>query len=715
MESQDHPCSSLRSEWSPRIPLLFTEVRMESQDHDDQPSDRYRAGRVRQTSHSFHPLRPVRSKDVLSYPGVAIVTNSVRYCSTVFSQRSPPTITSISTMGEDNPASLENKTSGGNTSKKETEVKDEKTSEPKENEKSNAKDKGQKSKPEPRERPVRKVEKRKLEKSSEDETAAKRSKAEDENNTDEPAEDLGKTDNEDFIKKINQRRTDVCEDVSKFKFNKKRVRVISEEEDFSEDSNGVVYWMSRDQRVQDNWAFLYAQRLAMKLEIPLHVCFCLVPKYLDATIRMYGFMMKGLAQVEKECRELNIPFHLLYGQASKSIPAFVKEHNIGGVVTDFSPLRVPVKWVDDLKNALPSDVPLCQVDAHNLVPCWEASPKLEYGARTIRNKIHNQLGGFLTEFPPLVKHPHPPKTMPKLTDWKKADMTLEVDRTVPEVTWAKPGSQAAYKILQSFCEKRLKHFATQRNDPNKQALSNLSPWIHFGQISVQRCILTVRLYRSKSSDSVNAFIEEAVIRRELADNFCYYNKHYDSIKGAYDWAKKSLALHKDDKRPYLYTRDQLEESKTHDDLWNAAQDQLVLEGKMHGFLRMYWAKKILEWTNSPEEALAFSIYLNDRFSLDGRDPNGYVGCMWSICGIHDQGWAERAVFGKIRYMNYQGCKRKFDVPGFVLSSSEHSKIFIVRFNFQEDPPATQQLLSAYNFQHVTGYLLLKTHFQRYQI
>ncbi|RUS74619.1 hypothetical protein EGW08_017623 [Elysia chlorotica] len=607
-----------------------------------------------------HKSFPLTSS--ISSVRIATKNSSVRKRPTVWQTR-PSAFFTSSIMGEDNPSSSEKKTEKSS-SKKEKVVKEEKVSKTKGKEE--VKDEGPKTKSEKKERPARTVEKRKLEKHQEEEATAKKSKIEDQNGATEPAEDVGNTDNEEFINKINQRRIDVCEDVSKFKFNKKRVRVISEEEDFCEDSNGVVYWMSRDQRVQDNWAFLYAQRLAMKLEVPLHVCFCLVPKYLDATIRMYGFMMKGLAQVEKECRELNIPFHLLCGEASKSIPAFLKEHNIGGVVTDFSPLRVNVKWVDDLKNALPADVPLCQVDAHNLVPCWEASPKLEYGARTIRNKIHNQLGQFLTEFPPLVKHPHPPKKMPQITDWKKADGSLKVDRTVLEVAWAKPGTQAGYKMLQSFCEKRLKHFATARNDPNKQALSNLSPWIHFGQISVQRCILTVRLYRSKSSDSVNAFIEEAVIRRELADNFCYYNKHYDSVKGAYDWAKKSLALHKDDKRPYLYTRDELEESKTHDDLWNAAQYQLVSEGKMHGFLRMYWAKKILEWTTSPEEALAFAIYLNDRFSLDGRDPNGYVGCMWSICGIHDQGWAERAVFGKIRYMNYQGCKRKFDVPGFVL-------------------------------------------------
>ncbi|XP_021376761.1 deoxyribodipyrimidine photo-lyase-like [Mizuhopecten yessoensis] len=490
-------------------------------------------------------------------------------------------------------------------------------------------------------------------------------------NTGKPSSKLAKTTSPtkqtggDFITQIIGLRTAVCDSVADFKFNKKRVRVLSVVQDFPESCNGIVYWMSRDQRVQDNWSMLYAQRLALKLKVPLVVCFCLVPKFLEATIRHYGFMLRGLEEVEQECRSLDINFHLLQGYAKEVLPRFVEDNDIGGVVTDFCPLRVPLGWVDDVKERLPKKVPFCQVDAHNIVPCWEASPKLEYGARTIRNKIHNQLSGFLTEFPPVCQHPHKSKLNSESIDWASVRSSLEVDQSVPEVSWSTPGSKGGLAMLESFCNDRLRYFSSDRNNPNKNAISNLSPWIHFGQISVQRCILTVRKYRSKSSEGVNAFIEEAIIRRELSDNFCYYNKNYDSVEGAYDWAKQSLKCHASDKREYLYTRDQLSKGKTHDDLWNAAQIQMVREGKMHGFLRMYWAKKILEWTESPEVALETAIYLNDRFSLDGRDPNGYVGCMWSICGIHDQGWKEREVFGKIRYMNYAGCKRKFDVAAFV--------------------------------------------------
>lgn len=397
------------------------------------------------------------------------------------------------------------------------------------------------------------------------------------------------------------------------------------------------------------------------------MCFCLVPSFLDATIRHYMFMIRGLKEVEKDLADLSIPFHLLLGRAVEVLPRFVDQHKITTVVCDFSPLRVPAEWYSDVGRKMEEKgVPLVQVDAHNIVPVWVASDKQEYAARTIRPKIHKHLPEFLVKIPPLETHPHKCSTEP--VDWLSAEKSLQVDRTVKEVDWAVPGTRAGAAMLEEFIGKRLKHFAGKRNDPNVEALSNLSPWLHFGQISIQRCILRLKVLKGSSlKESIDAFIEEAVVRRELAENFCFYNKQYDSIQGTVSWAQTTLAAHAKDKRTHLYSRDQLEKGKTHDDLWNAAQIQMVKHGKMHGFLRMYWAKKILEWTPSPEEALSIAIYLNDKYELDGRDPNGYVGCMWSICGVHDQGWQERAVFGKIRYMNYKGCQRKFDVDKFVRS------------------------------------------------
>lgn len=422
--------------------------------------------------------------------------------------------------------------------------------------------------------------------------------------------------------------------------------------------------MARDQRVEDNWALLFAQNLAIKNKVPLHVIFCLTDNFMDATLRHFIFMLKGLEEVAVECQKLDINFHMLRGDHGKEIPKFVKENNIGALVCDFSPLRIHRSWVDSIRKSL-SDIPFVQVDAHNIVPIWIASDKQEYAARTIRNKINSKLGEYLTQFPPVVKHPHKASTPPASIDWKKTLNSLKVDESVGEVTWCRPGYRNAVGMLESFINKRLKLFNTKRNDPTVNALSNMSPYFHFGQISVQRAVLEVSKHKSKAKESVEAFCEEAIVRRELSDNFCFYNKNYDNLKGISDWARLSLDAHRKDKRPYLYTQEELDQSLTHDDLWNAAQNQLRNEGKMHGFLRMYWAKKILEWTKTPDEALATALYLNDRYNLDGRDPNGFVGCMWSIGGIHDMGWAERAVFGKIRYMNYEGCKRKFDIKAFI--------------------------------------------------
>ncbi|KAH8407436.1 hypothetical protein KR222_001270 [Zaprionus bogoriensis] len=477
---------------------------------------------------------------------------------------------------------------------------------------------------------------------------------------------------EDFIEHIQNERIEAASDVHEFAFKKKRVRVLSTASDVKEScQGGVVYWMSRDARVQDNWALLFAQRLAMKLELPLQVVFCLVPQFLNATLRHYKFLLGGLQEVEQQCRQLDIPFQLLLGSPAERLPEFVIAEDIGAVICDFAPLRVPRQWVADVTQALSEQVPLIQVDAHNIVPLWVASEKQEYAARTIRNKINSKLGEFLSEFPPLVKHPHPHPHGREGSQWKSVDWTaarreLRCDMSVDEVEWAKPGYTAACRQLFEFCTRRLRLFHDKRNDPTANALSGLSPWLHFGQISAQRCILEVQRYRAQHKSSVEAFCEETIVRRELADNFCYYNEHYDSLKGLHDWAYQTLDAHRKDKRSPCYTLEQLEHSRTYDDLWNSAQLQLVREGKMHGFLRMYWAKKILEWTATPELALEYCILLNDKYSLDGRDPNGYVGCMWSVGGVHDQGWKERAVFGKIRYMNYQGCKRKFDVAAFVM-------------------------------------------------
>jgi len=437
-------------------------------------------------------------------------------------------------------------------------------------------------------------------------------------------------------------------------------RVI-QQKDVQYGNGPVIYWMQRDQRVNNNWALIYAIEKARELKQQAAVAFCLVPNFLEATIRQYGFMLKGLEEVEKSLAKFNIPFYLLIGEPGIEIPKFVKRINASALISDFNPLRVVRNWKKKVIEKI--DIPFFTVDTHNIVPVWEASDKQEFGAYTIRPKIKKQLDEFLDEFPRLIKQKsHNLKT--EKVDWNKALKSLKINFDVKEVEWIKPGESNALKTLNSFFEERLTDYNEKRNDPNENVSSNLSPYLHFGQISSQR--IALETYKRKHNAEVkDAFLEELIVRRELSDNFCLYNKNYDSFDGFPEWAKKTLNEHRKDKREFTYNLEQFENAETHDELWNAAQIEMVSIGKMHGYMRMYWAKKILEWTETPEEALEYAIYLNDKYELDGRDPNGYTGCAWSIGGVHDRAWTERPVFGKIRYMNYNGCKRKFDVKKYI--------------------------------------------------
>lgn len=278
-----------------------------------------------------------------------------------------------------------------------------------------------------------------------------------------------------------------------------------------------------------------------------------------------------------------------------------------------------------------------------------------------------KLSEFLTEFPPVIRHPHGSSIKSNPVDWNQALKSVKVDMSVGEVPGFKSGYKASVLVLDSFIKQRLRNFAKLRNDPVQQHLgvSNLSPYFHFGQLSPQRAVLEVKKFHDKFKESVDSFINEAVVWREMADNFCYYNSNYDNLDGAKDWAKATLNDHLKDKREYIYKLQEFEDATTHDKMWNAAQLEMKVTGKMAGYMRMYWAKKILEWTDTPEEAIKIAVYLNDRYSLDGRDPNGYLGIMWSIAGVDDRAFAERSVIGKIRYMSYHACFQKFDAKAYM--------------------------------------------------
>lgn len=444
--------------------------------------------------------------------------------------------------------------------------------------------------------------------------------------------------------------------------NEKRIRLLQK----GNETNGpIVYWMSRDQRVHDNWALLYAQKLALENNKHLVVVFNLVPDFLEATIRQYGFMLKGLREVESELFNYNIPLILTSGKPEEKIPNLLNSLKASILVSDFDPLKIKRIWKRDVAKKI--IIPFYEVDAHNIVPCLYVSDKIEFAAYTIRPKIHKGLIEFMDEFIPLKKMKKSEIISDKV-DWNKIEKSLNINFDVKEVDWLKPGESEAEKIFDHFLQNKFEKYHELRNDPTKDHQSNLSPYLHFGQISAQRIALEVEKFKG-NPESQKVFLEELIVRRELSDNFCYNNKNYDSFDGFHDWAKTSLNEHRKDEREFVYTLEQFENGKTHEDLWNAAQQEMVKTGKMHGYMRMYWAKKILEWTKSPENALQIAIYLNDKYELDGRDPNGYTGIAWSIGGVHDRPWFERPVYGKIRYMNRNGAEKKFEVKAYISSNA----------------------------------------------
>ncbi len=438
----------------------------------------------------------------------------------------------------------------------------------------------------------------------------------------------------------------------------RRVRIIIKKRI----SGPILYWMSRDHRIRDNWALIYAQELALNKNQPIIVVFCLQPEFLNAEARIFKFMLDGLEIIENDLRKLNVTFVVLTGNPSTVLMDFIEEYKIGMLITDFSPIRIKRNWIEVLRSKL--NIPFCEVDTHNIIPCWITSNKKEYAAYTIRSKISKLLAEFLVAFPDIKNHPYSWNENFSEVNWIKLRNFVSMDKLRKNFEWIRPGENEARGAMKLFVPEKLKNYTKERNDPNKNSVSNLSPYLHFGQISSQRVVLE----STKSKRIINlkgSYYDEIIVRKELSDNFCFYSPDYDSSSCFHSWAKDTLNQHRKDRRDYFYTLKELEGGKTHDDLWNASQYQMMNRGKMHGYLRMYWAKKILEWTETPEKALEFAIYLNDKYELDGRDPNGYAGIAWSIGGVHDRAWGERKVFGKIRYMSYDGMKRKFNVKQYI--------------------------------------------------
>jgi deoxyribodipyrimidine photo-lyase len=406
----------------------------------------------------------------------------------------------------------------------------------------------------------------------------------------------------------------------------------------------IVYWMRREHRLHDNHSFLRALEVSRIHQQPLIIFVCVdahpVGHEKQRSEIVLNYEQTVYETLNQEAQTLGVPLHWLYGQKHKVIPSFLATLSGSYLITDFFPIQT-YRQLDTMLMTW-FDGPIEVVDAHNVVPWFVAYPKQAYGAYALRPKIQQWLPTYIHAYPEL--------------DLANIHFPLSTHPYIP--TGAEAQKVRAH--VEDFILQRLPRYA-QRNDPNAHATSLLSPFLHYGLLSAQSLALAV----SQSPTDHLSFLEELIVRKELADNFCAYNEHHDSVKGFPEWALKTLQAHQDDKRHYLYDLTTLAQGKTHDLAWNAAQLQMVHTGYMHGYMRMYWAKKILEWTPSASVALAYANELNDTYELDGRDPNGYTGTAWAIGGVHDRPWGERPIFGMIRFMIDTGLKRKFDVGAYI--------------------------------------------------
>lgn len=423
----------------------------------------------------------------------------------------------------------------------------------------------------------------------------------------------------------------------------------------------VIYWMSRDQRAADNWALLYAIQAANERNVPLCIVVCLVPDYLGTTERQYMFMINGLQELESKIKQKGIGFHLLIGHPTMELPSFLHKFGAGMVITDFDPLRIKMEWKRRLVGAL--DIPVVDVDAHNIVPCRIAAKRRIMSFANFRSKIMPLLPEFLVEYPDIERLDHKWELETSPIEWDPEVAKLRMDHDVKPLTWISAGETAAKAALEHFCRDRITDYVEGIEDPAKNAQSDLSPHLHFGNLSSQRAVLAVQA--TKGSDiAKSTFIENIVVKKEIADNFCLHTPEYDSVGAFPAWARRSINKHRSDVREHLYTLEQLEKGLTHDPLWNASQMELVKRGKIHGYLRQYWANNIMEWTRSPEEAFNFAIRLNDRYSLDGGDPSGYTGIAMVIGGLYGHPWKPKDVLGKVKKMTYTGARLKFDIHAY---------------------------------------------------
>ncbi|MBV9065377.1 MAG: deoxyribodipyrimidine photo-lyase [Methylobacteriaceae bacterium] len=427
----------------------------------------------------------------------------------------------------------------------------------------------------------------------------------------------------------------------------------------------ILYWMQQSQRESFNPALEAAIASANRLSLPVLVCFGLSDGYPEANARHYSFMLEGLRDVEAALRQRGVAFVIRLGSPDDVAIEFATRAAI--VVCDRGYLRLQRQWRAKLAAAARCRV--LQVEGDVVVPVEQASRRREVGARTLRPKIMRVRDGFLQ---PLrrtsVKHKSNAKSLALPASLDVSDPSalltkLRIDRSVRPVARFRGGYSEAKRHLDAFVGGPLQDYASRRNEPAAMQVSFLSAYLHFGQISPVEIALAARETSASQSDK-SAYLEELIVRRELAMNFVEHTPDYDSYSCLPEWARTTLAQHSKDKRPHIYTEDGLTAAKTHDPYWNAAMSEMRETGYMHNHMRMYWGKKILEWSKTPEQAYVTAIALNNRFFLCGRDANSFANIAWCF-GLHDRPWPERPIFGKVRSMTASGLERKMDVNAYL--------------------------------------------------
>ena len=424
----------------------------------------------------------------------------------------------------------------------------------------------------------------------------------------------------------------------------------------------VLYWMQQSQRAEFNPALEFAIQRGNELNQPVLVAFGLMDDYPDANLRHYFFMLQGLRETRQTLEKRNIKLIVEKGNPADVAVNYSKNASL--VVCDKGYQRHQKKWREKVSKDV--NCKAFEVEGDVVVPVNVVSDKTEYAARTIRPKIHHHMEEFLQP----LSDQAPGKSSLKfnnsgldLDDIDHVLDQLKLDRSVkPVPQFFTGGTSEAKKRLKKFLDKSLTNYNKNRNKPETNDTSHMSMYLHFGQISPVYIILEV--LKQNVKEDIESYIEELVVRRELAVNYVHFTKDYDSYKSIPEWAKKTLQNHRDDHRDHIYTLSQLENAETHDPYWNASMNEMKYTGYMHNYMRMYWGKKILEWTNTPEYGFETTLYINNKYFLDGRDCNSYTNISW-IYGTHDHGWPERPVYGKVRSMMVSGLKRKFNPDAYV--------------------------------------------------